>query len=357
MNIQEIKKQLDTTDIENILHSFGVDAVRHSGQALVFPTVCHNAIEDGGSDKLYFYNNSNLFTCYTECGTSFDIIELIQKIFSISYGQELSLFEAINVIENRLNKNFELNTEYTSDNSDEMHLSKFLLKEPKEEITIYNDVVLDVFSKTDISNILGEGISQLAIDKFEISYYLHHNMLVFPWRDVDGNLVALKGRAMDWTPDSHMAKYLPVTVENIIYKNRISSMVYGLYQNKYNLQGTRQAFIFEGEKSILKMEDAFEYNNSIAVGGQNIHPKQYKMLLDLGVTEIILCFDKDFEDTDYNKKEQVLTLLIKRAKQLTPFFEVFIMFDNMQLLPKKASPIDCGLDTFLALYNNKIHIY
>ena len=83
MNIKEIREKLNIQDMVKILESVGVEAYFISEEKAIFPTVCHNNIDDNPSNKLYYYNNSKLFTCYTECDHSFDIVELLQKIYKI----------------------------------------------------------------------------------------------------------------------------------------------------------------------------------------------------------------------------------------------------------------------------------
>ena len=46
-------------------------------------TICHNHLGEG-SRKLYYYDNTKLFQCYTDCAGSFDIYELICKVKTIS---------------------------------------------------------------------------------------------------------------------------------------------------------------------------------------------------------------------------------------------------------------------------------
>ena len=62
------------------------------------PTVCHNLIDDTGSMKLYYYDNNKLCHCYTECGESFDIIELVQKVKKYKWKYGVNFVDALNFI-------------------------------------------------------------------------------------------------------------------------------------------------------------------------------------------------------------------------------------------------------------------
>ena len=69
-----VKRKLDIEDIYTLLEYFGAEP-EYNGDNIVCKTICHN----GDSRKLYYYENTSLFTCYTHCG-SFDIFELVQKV-------------------------------------------------------------------------------------------------------------------------------------------------------------------------------------------------------------------------------------------------------------------------------------
>jgi hypothetical protein len=46
----------------------GADRWKDEGTHIIFPTICHNVDASEASMKLYFYKNTKLFNCYTECG-------------------------------------------------------------------------------------------------------------------------------------------------------------------------------------------------------------------------------------------------------------------------------------------------
>ena len=56
---------------------------------IVAQTICHNPPGEG-SRKLYYYRNTDLFQCYSNCGT-FDVFELLQKVAHIQWNKEQQL--------------------------------------------------------------------------------------------------------------------------------------------------------------------------------------------------------------------------------------------------------------------------
>ena len=73
----KIKNELTLDQIEEVLNEFDAEPELR-GEIIVSKTVCHC----GQSHKLYYYPNTSLFRCYTDCGESFDIFELTRKVMS-----------------------------------------------------------------------------------------------------------------------------------------------------------------------------------------------------------------------------------------------------------------------------------
>ena len=88
MDFKELREQLTDEMVKSILIQFNVEPVLETAQEIIFPTCCHNL--EGGSPKLYYYKNTKLFHCYTECSETFDIFTLLQKMYKLR-GEEISL--------------------------------------------------------------------------------------------------------------------------------------------------------------------------------------------------------------------------------------------------------------------------
>ena len=87
MNFRDLREQLTDESIKNILAQFNVEPVTEDETSITFPTCCHNL--EGGSPKLIYYKNTKLFHCYTECAASFDIFNLLQKMYRLR-GKEIT---------------------------------------------------------------------------------------------------------------------------------------------------------------------------------------------------------------------------------------------------------------------------
>ena len=86
--LEDIKNNLSLNQIETLLSNLGGEPYRQEG-IIISRTICHS----GSSHKLYYYENTHLFRCFTDCGDTFDIFQLIIKIFH-EVGKEISLPQA-----------------------------------------------------------------------------------------------------------------------------------------------------------------------------------------------------------------------------------------------------------------------
>lgn len=76
--LEEIKNNLTIDQVyEFVAAAGGEPQIRDN--IIISRTICHNP-PGHGSFKLYYYDNTKLFKCFTECNDTFDIFELTLKI-------------------------------------------------------------------------------------------------------------------------------------------------------------------------------------------------------------------------------------------------------------------------------------
>ena len=95
--LEKIKEQIGLEQMFDLLLTLGADPVLREDY-IVCRTICHG----GSSHKLYYYENTRLFRCYTECSDTFDVFELVVKLNSTD-GREYPLPAAIDYICNYFN--------------------------------------------------------------------------------------------------------------------------------------------------------------------------------------------------------------------------------------------------------------
>jgi DNA primase len=202
---------------------------------------------------------------------------------------------------------------------------------------------MNKFEKEDITEWIDEGIEKHILDKYDVRYNKRDNRIVFPIRDNEGNIISIKGRTLD--PDFKdkkgfaSRKYAYYTPIGTTY------FFFGYYENKEDIEQQNEAIIFEGEKSVMKLE-GFGMQNCIASLTHAFTEEQVDALIKLNCRDIIIAWDKVVLTSDI--KEQV--------KRLKKYKNVYYLKDTQQLLKEKDSPIDQGIEVFMHLYDNKERI-
>lgn len=110
------------------------------------------------------------------------------------------------------------------------------------------------------------------------------------------------------------------------------------------------------EKSTLMYRSYFGEENDISVAccGSSLTDYQVHLLLEAGAREIIVAFDRQFQeigDDEFHKLTEKLYKLNKRYKKLV---NISFLFDKNKITAYKSSPIDEGPLKFQELYKERI---
>lgn len=87
INYKDLINNLQSDKIINLMEQLGADRYIEKEGYIIFPTICHNVDADEASMKLYFYKDTKLFYCYTNCeGQSiFKFLEHYYQTRNIEY--------------------------------------------------------------------------------------------------------------------------------------------------------------------------------------------------------------------------------------------------------------------------------
>lgn len=351
LNFKELRERLSSDDIINILNKFDIKCIQNTEKYLLYPTVCHNLV--GGSNKLYYYKDSHLFKCYTQCEGLFDIFELLIKINKLR-GNDISIYDAIEIC----NLNTYVISEYQNNNVEEDINYMYNLLHTK-----YNNIQLPSLNKNILDrfifdyNILqlwvNEGISFDTMKKYNIKYDPIQNCIIIPNYDINNNLISIRGRFLNEDAD---AKYKPICYGDKILSHPSSLSLYGINITQEAIKKYKKVIIFESEKSVMMMDTYYGQDNySVATLGKNISLQQIQLLLKLGVKEVILAYDRDYIDyKTMDKKRKEYELI---ASNLKTYFNVCYLIDlNCNILFYKDSPIDRGKEKFEQILKDRIYI-
>lgn len=360
----EIRQALGLENIYDLLIEWGGDP-EYTEFGILSSTICHNPPGEG-SRKLYFYENTGLFRCYTGCDSAFDIFELCSKVMKIQYDEEFDLNDSVLWVARR----FGLSGMIKDDDmgktledwkilSNYSRIQEIELKDNKVVLKDYDDSILDRLNyNIKIIPWLNEGISQEIINKAHIGFYPGADQITIPHYDINGRFIGLRGRTMCKDEAELYGKYRPMKINNQLYNHPLGMNLYGLNWSKNAIRIMKKAIIFESEKSVLKYATDFGWNNNISVAccGSNISSHQIQLLLDCGAQEIIVAFDRQFQEIgDAEFQHLKLNLLKIRTKFKNDVLISFI-FDKNMITGYKQSPIDEGKEKFLQLYKERIVI-
>lgn len=214
----QIKEQLGLDNIFDLLTEWGGDP-EYTSFGIISATICHNHPGEG-SRKLYFYENSKLFKCYTGCDETFDIFELAIKIADLQGIENFDLNTAVRLVA------FKCGIQGTDIDDDELissadwkvlnNYDRIQSIETKDyHITLkeYDEEILDRLNYTvKIGPWLREGISQESIIHNKIGFYPGGDQISIPHYDKDGRFVGLRGRSLCAADSERFGKYRPIFV-------------------------------------------------------------------------------------------------------------------------------------------------
>ena len=329
--LEEIKNNLTIEQINDLLLTLGADPVMKN-DLIICRTICHG----GDSHKLYYYDNTKLFRCYTECSTTFDIFQLIIKIQSQG-GSEYTLPQALRYVCNYFN--LELNYEKNNDEETLLQDWKILNRYDKilnnqyedkiVDIKIYDNKILTYLPHPHILPWEQEGISAEVMQYHNICYNPSSQGIVIPHYDIDGNLVGIRERTLIKENEIY-GKYRPMFLNKIMYNHPLGFNLYNINWSKENIKRTKKVIIFEGEKSPLLFASYFGQENDItvAVCGSALSSFQVKLLLDLGIEEMIIAFDKQFQELGDKEHLGWVKKLKEINKKYSKDVKISFMFDK-----------------------------
>ena len=343
MNFRELREQLTDETIKDILGQYNVQPFSEDDRAIVFPTCCHNL--EGGSPKLYYYKDSKLFRCYTECNESFDIFTLLQKMHKLR-GREITLRQAVQLCDLDIE---DVDLPEIDDIADDLRYLQEMRRQPSStpEFTTYDKKILNrfTFDYIGLTPWLQEGIGVETLQKFNIKYDKFHDAIIIPNFDYAGQLIGIRARYFK-PEDTKWGKYRPIRLNGITYTHPTGRTFYGIWENHITIERRGTVVIFEGEKSVLLYGTIYGNDNNIALAtlGQNITRDHIRTLFKMGVHNVILAYDSDYED--YTELQEVEKKYKAKARLLSPYFNVSYLMDYDFDLPYKSSPIDGGRETF-----------
>ena len=132
--------------------------------------------------------------------------------------------------------------------------------------------------------------------------------------------------------------------------------MYGIFEHKKAIQKFKKAIIFEGEKSVLKHDTLYgDKSFAVATCGSSLSAAQVNLLVnDLGVIDITLAYDKEFDNIEKQiSYQEKLSKMLEKYSYKANFYYIL---DKENLLEEKDSPIDKGKEVYEKLLMKRIKV-
>lgn len=371
-DIKEVLEKLTINNLKDIMSDlYGCSYKTDKQGNIMFESVCHNS----HSHKLYCYKDVNdegittyNFHCYV-CQIHGDIISIIETLSGYDFNSALKIVGDYVGVDVTKQKKLLGIKRRKRENTDLEFLTIYTKKPRKSRIieTQYNDNILYEFDEVYPLCWQHEAIDGVTADKFDIRYDHNRQRAIIPARNIKGELIGVRVRNFDEKSVENGFKYLPLDYQGKSYRFATGSTLYGIYENQDVIRRKRKVLLVEAEKGCMQVDSYYEGECfALAIYGSNFSRVQMQMLLDLGVTEVILGFDKEYCEDYYgeeykNSKEQRLMFayfekLKKICKMLMSYVTVSIVIDFDNLLELKDAPTDKGKQVFEKLYQDRVTI-
>ena len=203
--------------------------------------------------------------------------------------------------------------------------------------SVFPDNYMDRYERNEekLSIWHNEGITDEAMEKYQVRYDSFSDRIVYPIRDVNGKIINVSGRTVD--PEWKTKKLRKYT-----YFAPLGTLdtIYGLSENYEEIRKKHEIILYEGAKSVMITYD-WGVRNTGAVLTSHLNPNQVKILAKLGC-DVVFALDKGI-----NVRED------ENIKRLSRFVKVSYIYDRDDLLKDKDSPVDEGRETWEKLYEGR----
>ena len=308
---------------------------------------------NGSADSFRVKPAYNSFKCYSS-GNAGDGISFVQKHKGVSYPEAIKIIGDICGIvleEEQLSEEAERKRSYKQElfdlnavaclkydmqleNAPEEHwVKKMLIDRDINEATIekfrigfapkeYKFVTNPLIEKGKLEQAISAGLS---LTKEGNSFDFFRDKLLFPIRDIRGNVLGFGGRRSN---EADGPKYINTGQTDIYNKSQV---LYGLFENKEFIAKAKTAFLVEGYTDVTGLSQ-HGCELAVASGGTALTPEQAKLIHRIA-DHVIILRDNDGLDEKGNEQKGTLAALRDINILLAEGLKVSIV-----ILPEKEDP-------------------
>lgn len=294
---------------------------------------CPNHVDN--TPSLVIDPRKNRFHCFS-CGCGASPIDFLTKI------EKMSFQDSVNYLAN------ETGTELVRKRRCEaLAFFKTMkrIKEKSEWKEVHREILpvtfLDQFSRQTPKLWADEDMDPEVLAEYEVMIDNKSNRIVYPIYDNNDNLIGAKGRTMfEDYKQIGISKYMNYT------KIQTTDFFVGMKNNRAEIRSNNSVIVFEGIKSGLKYTSYGFGRNWLAAETSCINDSQIKILISLGIKEVIIAFDSDVK----------LSKIKDCTEKLRKFIVVYAIVNQDGLLGEKESPVDRGPEVYKKLLEKKVRL-
>ena len=352
MDANAVKELLSDNNIIELMLHLGSNYPQKQNNGYMFNSICHNHAGEG-KYKLMYYSDSKSFFCFSNCGFIGSVFDLVSKVldydFLTSFKYVCSFF----------NINYSSNfNEYKDVRVDNSFINKF--KDKKEEILLkeYDEEVLNNFNHLYHHTWIEDNITRETMIKFGIRYDILNNRIIIPHYNIEKKLIGIRCRNLNEEEVATGRKYMPITINKILYNYPTHANLFGLHINKEAIKKYKRVIIVESEKAVMQLYSFYGTECiAVACSGSFISLYQIQLLKSLGVETVILALDKEFsvigEEDEINYRKKIKKSFVDK---MAVYFNLQIIWDFDGRLDKKDSPTDKGKLIFEELLKDRLFL-
>lgn len=347
-----VKDELSIDDVFTLLEELDAEPQMY-GDQIVAKTICHG----GDSHKLYYYEEQRLFKCFTKCGDSFDIFDLVSKVKGVDFNT--AIFYIVNFF----------NLQHKIDAVEEESLSedwKIIKKwnellnisyTPTEKVALpcYDAAILNNYPQPRLLDWEDEYITKEVCDYMNIHYDPSKGSILIPHYNENGQMIGIRERTLVAENEKY-GKYRPARIDGKLYNHPLGFNLYGLDKAKDRINEMGIAIVVESEKAVCQVMSYLGVKNNLAVSmcGSTLSNYQFHQLIDAGAKEICIAVDRDFHEICDEEYEKVMKKIERMYNKYSPLCKISFMLDTGGLTGYKCSPTDCGKEIFMRLWKERI---
>lgn len=345
MTINELKKYIyENNKIYNILDFLNCHNITYDESKKFYRA----SFPDGDNPKGINITNDEYLRLYSfSRGITFednkDLISLVEIIKKISFKMALKYLCDI------LGLSFDITKkeEKTEEKQDQLDIFKRQIKPRKgckktvdvNDINYLDENLIHEYVPNLYIDWALEGITEKTRKKFDISYSFRKKRIIIPHRHWEtGKLLGFNERTTVDNYDEFGINKFYLTKG---YDKSLN--LYGLYENKEEIERKGYVVVVEAEKSVLKRDSLLD-GVCVALSGKTMSQEQVSIINGLNIREVVLALDNDVGINEVRFM----------AEKFFKYKKVSYIKDTFGILGEKDSPCDACDSDYRKLFKNRI---